>query len=144
MNNKYLFSCSVYAISDGTGNMKVGVAKDVHSRMKSIQTGNPHSLQWLFEISCSSPYAREASAGAYMIEHATHKVLAAKRMAGEWFAVDYWDCFDALHEGMDFAEQHPWFEKYQIAATDVIIRVRENDHIWYWPTSDVHDRGLVQ
>jgi hypothetical protein len=27
---------------------------------------------------------------------------------------------------------------------DVHVHTYEHEHVWYWPTSDVYERGLVQ
>lgn len=139
-----LWYCSVYVISDGHGNMKFGVAKDIASRMKTLQIGNAHPLQLLFEVPCSSPHKNEAAWGCYRIEHEAHKALSGKRMTGEWFAVDYYDALDELHVAVSEAEQHPAFRRYQIRALDVVVHKEEHEHVWYWPTSDVDQRGLIQ
>lgn len=139
-----LWYCSVYVISDGHGNMKFGVAKDIHARMKTLQIGNAHPLQLLFEVQCSSPHKNEAAWGCYRIESVTHQSLVGKRMTGEWFAVDYHDAMAELSFAVVVAEEHPAFERYDIRASDVVVHTTEHEHIWYWPTSDVYQRGLVQ
>ena len=35
----------VYVITDGSGYVKIGVAKNVEERMRQLQTGNPHELK---------------------------------------------------------------------------------------------------
>lgn len=143
-SERQMWQCSVYAVSDGTGNIKIGVAKDIAARMKSIQTGNPHTLQLLFEVVCVSPFRRDVSLGAHKIEHEAHRQLAHKRMSGEWFALDYHEALSELQHAMAVAEEHPVFDRYQISVDEFVVHTQERDHVWYWPTSDVYERGLVQ
>ena len=144
MASNTIWHCSCYAISDGTGNVKIGVAKNIERRMKAIQTGNAHPLQLLFEVECCSRSSRESASAAYAVEHAAHKELHDKRMYGEWFAVEYIDCYYALEQAIDTVAQLWWFEKYEIDTSTVLIHTAEQNHIWYWPTSDVLQRGLVE
>jgi hypothetical protein len=70
------WTCSVYAISDGCGNVKFGVAKNVECRIRTMQTGNAHPLQLLFECVCESELSeRKACSSAYCIEHNVHQLL---------------------------------------------------------------------
>ena len=137
------WTCSVYAVSDGHGNIKFGVAKNVHSRIKTMQTGNAHPLQLLFECVCESLESeRAAVSGAYKIEHWIHEELTSKRMTGEWFAADYQEAYEWMTHVVD------WFNEsghsQYVDAHDVYVHTTEQQHIWYWPTSDVEERGLVQ
>jgi hypothetical protein len=144
MAEKTVYVCSVYAISDGHGNMKIGVAKDVPSRMKTLQIGNAHPLQLLFEVECLSFSPRHAASCAYRIEHWLHAWLDSKRMTGEWFAVDY---EDALHEMTELIANETaklTFQQMRVTVEGPIVHITEHEHIWYWPTSDVYQRGLVQ
>ena len=136
------WTCSVYAISDGHGNVKFGVAKCIERRMKEMQTGNAHPLQLLFECACESERSfRTAATAAYVIEHWIHDELAAKQMCGEWFAVDYQEAYEWMTHVVD------WFRNSRhckhVRAHDVFVHTPEQRHIWYWPTSDVYERGLV-
>lgn len=143
MSEKTVYVCSVYAISDGHGNMKIGVAKDVPSRMKALQIGNAHPLQLLFEVECLSFFPRNAASCAYRIEHWLHAWLDSKRMTGEWFAVDY---EDALHEMTELVATEAaklTADGMLVTIEGPIVHIAEHEHIWYWPTSDVHQRGLV-
>lgn len=137
------WTCSVYAISDGHGNVKFGVAKIPEKRMKEMQTGNAHPLQLLFECVCESLNSeRSAVSGAYKIEHWIHEELAAKRMTGEWFAVDYQEAYEWMTHVVDWFNESRY--SHDVDAHDVHIHTTEEQHIWYWPTSDVYERGLVQ
>lgn len=86
---------SVYVISDGAGHIKIGVAKDVKSRIKTLQCGNPNNLtiEFLF-------YTEGAKYSDYDLEHALHKHFKQYRMrnnnneASEWF---YDDCLTDLN-----------------------------------------------
>jgi len=143
------WTCSVYAISDGCGNVKFGVAKNVEVRMKTMQTGNAHPLQLLFECVCESARSeRRACSAAYYIEHAIHDELFLRRMTGEWFAVDYaqayWQLDSAAELFRTVSKQERLAEFYGgVVAHSVHVHTSEERHIWYWPTSDVYERGLV-
>jgi hypothetical protein len=143
MSEQRLWQCSVYVISDGHGNMKIGVAKDVRARIKTLQVGNAHPLQLLFEVVCTSPHVKEAPWACYQIEHAMHGSLEHLRMTGEWFALEYFEAFNELEDCIANSSDHPLFERYKISVSDVLVHVSEKNHIWYWPTSDVHERGMV-
>lgn len=74
----------VYIIKAGPGPkdpIKVGVADDVHKRMKQLQTGNPKELRLVMHFECND---REH---AFYLEKTIHSFLDAKRMHGEWFKV---------------------------------------------------------
>ncbi len=144
------WTCSVYAISDGCGNVKFGVAKNVEGRIKTMQTGNAHPLQLLFECVCESELSeRKACSSAYCIEHNVHELLGLKRMTGEWFAVNYHEAYASLKSIADWFRQwskHDHVRQWYGGVTThpVHVHTNEENHIWYWPTSDVYERGLVQ
>lgn len=135
--------CSVYAISDGIGNMKFGVAKNVPSRMKSLQTGNAHPLQLLFVVECCSSNRWVAASVAHRLEWSIHKNLSQFRMAGEWFAIDYHGALEHMEACVEHVSSMPWGQCDNVRLDGVFIERREPDHIWYWPTNDAHARGLI-
>ena len=66
----------VYVIQAQPGTpIKVGVAKDPHARLKSLQIGNPADLRLLFVVP-----------GDHALEAAFHRRLADSSVRGEWFA----------------------------------------------------------
>lgn len=134
---------SLYAISDGIGNVKFGVAKDPRARLKEMQTGNAHPLQLLFEIESEASHGRNAAVGAYQMEHVIHQWVRQKRMTGEWFAVDYSYAFRLMDSVDDWARKDHWFNRSMVFTSGVIVHTKEADHVVFWPTSDVHERGLV-
>lgn len=60
--------------------IKVGVAKNIERRIKSMQTGNPFELKLLCFIECAN--AKEA----YNLEGFIHSELKNRKIRGEWFA----------------------------------------------------------
>jgi hypothetical protein len=144
MPEKTVYACSVYAISDGHGNMKVGVAKDIQRRIKVLQIGNAHPLQLLFEIECLSFLPRNAASCAYRIEHWLHSWLEKRRMTGEWFAVDYDEALGQMVELVATKAAKFTFEHLRVTVNGPMVHIKRHEHIWYWPTSDVYERGLVQ
>ena len=137
------WACSVYAISDGIGNVKFGVAKNVQSRLKSLQTGNAHPLQLLFVVDCVSTNRWQAALVAHALEREIHEWSEGSRMSGEWFAIDYHAAYDAVNFCMEQVAVMPWQDSDNVRIDGVFVYREEKDHIWYWPTNDVHARGLI-
>lgn len=76
----------VYVVqAQGDTPIKVGVAKNVHARMRAIQTYNPRKIRLLYVIP-----------GSYALEAEFHRKLRHSRMHGEWF--DGPDVPGFLHE----------------------------------------------
>lgn len=67
----------VYFISNGS-NIKVGIAKNVDERLKTLQTGSDKRLRLLATEICEDDYKRESE---------LHKKFASDRIRsnGEWF-----------------------------------------------------------
>lgn len=66
---------SVYFISDEDGYVKIGVAKNVDSRLQSLQTASRQKLTLLGSVE-----------GDYDDESSYHKMFTDQRVRGEWFA----------------------------------------------------------
>lgn len=65
----------VYFIQGDPGTpIKIGYTTDVHGRMDSLQTGNPHRLRLLVVLP-----------GSRQLEVAYHRLLSNDRVRGEWF-----------------------------------------------------------
>ncbi|MFC8419473.1 GIY-YIG nuclease family protein [Streptomyces sp. NPDC057236] len=77
----------VYAIStDGTpGSVKIGVAKDIAMRIKSLQSGSATKLELLW-----------SARGGFPLERYLHEQFNARRTHGEWF--DFESCPDPVKE----------------------------------------------
>ena len=59
--------------------VKIGVARNVKSRIKTLQTGNPYKLKVLSVIKCSGQKE------AYALEARLHKFFKKNHFNGEWF-----------------------------------------------------------
>ncbi len=59
---------------------KIGYTKDVHKRLRQLQTGNAETLKLHYHIDV--PEAR-----VKLLEKKIHKELAHKRISGEWFNI---------------------------------------------------------
>lgn len=89
--------CGVYFIGNGNGFVKVGhTANSLAQRLATLQAGSPHRL-----YVCASIRADEYKP----LEKRLHKLLADKRMHGEWFAIT-----DA--EAIAIAKQHGGCEEF--------------------------------
>ena len=87
---------SVYVISDGANARKIGVARNVKSRLSSLQTGVYHKL--LIEASYPSD-------DALMVERVAHHLLREKRIRGEWFDVTDKEAISAVQQAIEFIER---------------------------------------
>lgn len=88
-------TCFVYIIAtmlnDGpAAPVKVGIANDPFSRLKSVQTGNPHRLRLLAAIAVPDRSI------AVELERAFHSVMDQYRMHGEWFNISPAHASDSL------------------------------------------------
>ncbi|MGW6308759.1 GIY-YIG nuclease family protein [Streptomyces niveus] len=83
----------VYAIStdDTPDAVKIGVAKDIAQRVKSLQAGSATSL-----------VLRWSARGGFPLERYLHEQFDVRRTHGEWF--DFQDCPDAV-QAIDEAAQ---------------------------------------
>ena len=68
--------------------IKIGVAKSIRNRMKSIQTHNPGKVKFIQAIEC--PTRKLALA----LENRIHYWQRKHRIRGEWFRPDCLDGFD--------------------------------------------------
>jgi len=70
----------VYIIRSGKrGAYKIGVAKNVESRLETLQTGNPAELFIIAKFDFGS------KAKAYQMEYSLHRMFKRHRIRGEWF-----------------------------------------------------------
>jgi hypothetical protein len=133
---------SVYAISDGHGNIKFGVSSDVGKRIRNLQIGNAHPLQLLFECVCESLSSQDSpKAAAHFIEKWIHNEVSECQMAGEWFALDYWEAHECMCDAVEDCTSMR--NVLGVRVHDVYVHTSENQHVWYWPTSDIEQRGLA-
>lgn len=72
----------VYVIGAESHPVKIGIATDVHARLKGIQTGCPEHLRIYHFAEVEPGAARE-------IEKRCHHRLAPHRKSGEWFDIDW-------------------------------------------------------
>lgn len=88
---------NIYIITAGEA-CKIGVAKDVDNRLAALRTGSPSPLEVQHTMRCKN------SRVAYKIESISHKILAHKRLEGEWFKCTPMEAVIALNEAvLEFA-----------------------------------------
>lgn len=140
MNSEPYYIWNVYAISDGVGNVKFGVAMRSEDRKKDLQVGNAYPLQVLFEVACQKPAStrdweccREA---AYRVERIVHRWLKeeGRQTSGEWFSVSYHEALDVLSQAsmMNTGRLGHLVEVCNVEIVGPIVLIQEDDHI-YWP-----------
>ena len=71
----------VYIISDGVGNVKVGIAKAPEQRLRRFQTGNARRLS----LHRSAPFTGVRPNGG---ERYAHWLMRSFHVGGEWFAIE--------------------------------------------------------
>jgi len=87
--------------SNVTGAIKIGRSKDVHKRLKQLQTGSPHRLKILIHVPDKGH-----------LESTLHNRLRDHqlKMTGEWFSPDCLPDFpDWLYEMLDL-EKYEWWK----------------------------------
>jgi len=71
--------------------VKIGVTRDIESRVSALQTGNPYQLICKAFIPCND------KTQAYHLESFFHKQFSKCRMIGEWFRLHHFDMKRLLH-----------------------------------------------
>lgn len=92
---------TVYAITDGEC-IKIGISKDVRSRIKELQTGNPRNLVLWGEF--------DADGSDEVVEAELHLKLAGHRVRGEWF----WDCEEVRNTFLEVAQDYRFAKHYDL------------------------------
>jgi hypothetical protein len=140
MQEGMFYGWSVYAISDGIGNVKFGIAQSIQDRKKLLQTGNAHPLQVLFEVVCQKPGStrdwRSCQSAAYCIESCIHRWLKqeGRQMTGEWFSVGYHEALDVLSQAstINVGRMGHYLDNCNVEILGPFVLIEEQDHI-YWP-----------
>jgi hypothetical protein len=87
---------SVYLISDGK-HFKIGIAKNVRSRLSGLQTSNPNKLKL-----CGVYKPKQTT--AFFVEQQLHNYFKDYRSSGEWFDIEISkEVFESLCTGYDRA-----------------------------------------
>lgn len=73
---------SFYGLNDTASHLKIGIARNVRSRLSSIKTGNPLPNLWVYTARFAS---RQEAA---MVEAALLRHMSPYRAHGEWARVD--------------------------------------------------------
>jgi predicted GIY-YIG superfamily endonuclease len=68
----------IYVIGNNDNKQKIGFAKNVHTRLKTLQTGNPDKL-------ILHHYVKIPENRVRILEKKIHNELSYKRLTGEWF-----------------------------------------------------------
>lgn len=140
MQGELYYIWNVYAISDGVGNVKFGIAMRSQDRKKELQTGNAYPLQLLFEVSFQKPAStrdwRSCRDAAYQLEGIVHQWLneEGRRTSGEWFSVSYQEAFDVLAQArtINTGRLGHLVDVCNVEVVGPIVLIEEHEHI-YWP-----------
>jgi predicted GIY-YIG superfamily endonuclease len=109
----------VYLLESG-GYFKIGVADNIKTRLKNLQTGNPHPIRLRQSFNLGT---RDA---AIQVEKGLHKLLRPINKSGEWFKIepqDVWlfdETFSAIARG-DMARMHALTDEWRC----MLERIRE-------------------
>jgi len=85
----------VYAIGDGHGNVKIGVANDIKHRMRTLQTGNASRLYLIAYVPLKCRY------DADRLEATAHADDSVQPRCGEWFAMSDDEAWQVLLEAAE-------------------------------------------
>lgn len=86
-----------------TGAIKIGRSKDVHARLKQLQTGSPHKLKILIHVPNKGH-----------LETRLHRHLQCHRLkrTGEWYSVDCLPDLPVwLYEMLDLENADWWIDE---------------------------------
>ncbi len=87
---------AVYVIASDGGLVKIGRSRNAEKRRKMLQTANGHSLRLC--------HTTENRADFAAIEKTAHRILYAKRRAGEWFDVEVAEAIQAVTYAIELVE----------------------------------------
>lgn len=103
------------------GYIKIGVAKEVQSRLDTMQTGCPYKLELLAAIKCVSRKQ------AYELEGKLHRLFKAKHIRGEWFRkVNMYKATDVLNKDVIKHNKTPHSER---EWDDAASAIEANKHL---------------
>ena len=91
----------VYVIGEFEGEYdlyKIGYSNDAKKRLKSLQTGNPRTLEIVWSVSVTDQIQ------AVKLESDIHTKLASYNVGGEWFNVSIDEIKKALDMALQYAE----------------------------------------
>ena len=89
----------VYVVGPEIGPKKIGIAKNVRSRLSQYKTHNTQNVKLLFSINCPKDKAKR-------IEKSVHQALKERRVHGEWFNVSVEEAKAAIRDAAA-REKHP-------------------------------------
>lgn len=76
----------IYLLQSGeTDCYKIGVSKNIETRIKELQPGNPYPIKLVAYADLSREDFRETA--YWMVEHSLHAMLDSVRLKGEWFSL---------------------------------------------------------
>lgn len=87
-------SSHVYVIGAGGHPVKIGIAGDVTKRLAGLQTASPTRLRCYFQVHVGAEHARA-------IEQECHRLLAGRRLSGEWFDLTPLEAIEAVQGAID-------------------------------------------
>lgn len=76
---KHHIRTKIYVVQVITGPIKVGIARDVHHRLKGMRASNPYDAMLIHAVP-----------GTLKDERALHDKLQRARLSGEWFVDTTW------------------------------------------------------
>lgn len=104
--------CFVYVLQSEPGEpIKVGIAKNVKARIRTLQTGNPFTLRAI----CVLPIA---ASSAHELEWQLHYKLKDDRLTGEWFKpkadflADVAKLAQLMVNAYDDCGRAPWYRQF--------------------------------
>lgn len=119
---------SVYFVSCD-GNLKIGVAANLITRLKQIQVTCPHKIN----LEAEWPVPADK---VFRVERFLHSRLRHLRVRGEWFMATMSDVAPLEPLMFDFAiGNHPGPEKYELKSDKYLAKIFAQRR---WPTIQEH------
>ena len=118
---------SVYVISDGSGFVKIGFARNICERIKQLQCGNARTLVLLYEIDTYTARYYDCD-----LEHALHQKYAEYRVMNdnygqpsEWFRDDCVADIDRLDSDAIYNLMRDYFPRRRVFGDAKIYKFKD-------------------
>jgi Meiotically up-regulated gene 113 len=116
-------------IENGKSSIKIGVARDIKRRHRTLQTGNPLPLEIMGWMKSVDDYGLESS---------LHKLFKSRRGLGEWFNIEPADILSVLRRAGQNGFVAKNADAFQIIGYDSDA-VPEYLGIWNWADLEMEE-----
>ena len=129
----------VYVITDGSGHIKIGAAKNVEERMRQLQTGNPRELKIIRTFDVDNDLKAESMLHEHFREYKVQEPIWTHFT--EWFSADILPEIMNINDDELFAlkpkDNRTASQRYLCKITDTAIHELSDDALlthFHYPT----------